>query len=171
MALCNSHRRKQERRTVRLLLHRRSPVLVPPALGGRANDRLRPCVNPDLARPIAFCRVAQDELTTDEFARWWRETGERELGQLLLWRWDPIGVADDFPYTAGEYDDYAPQIAQKLRAGADGKAVADHLRTVERDAMDGPFTRRKRLDYLASLLRQWYENSQASWREFGPLRR
>ena len=115
--------------------------------------------------------MADDDLTTDEFARWWSETGERELRQLLLWRWDPIGVADDFPYTADEYDGYAPQIIQVLRSGGDSKALADHLRSVERDAMGGSITRRRRRDYLASLLRQWYENSQASWREFGPARR
>lgn len=46
--------------------------------------------------------MAADKLTTDEFARWWHETGEHELRQLLLWRWDPIGVADYFPNTVGE---------------------------------------------------------------------
>lgn len=116
-------------------------------------------------------RMAGDELTTEEFGRWWRETGAYELQQLLLWRWDPIGVADDFPYTADEYDDYAPQVVQLLRRGGEGKALVDHLRTVEREAMDGPLTSRKRLGYLASFLSQWYQNSQASWREFGPVRR
>jgi hypothetical protein len=42
--------------------------------------------------------MAEEELTPAEFTRWRRETGERELGQLLLWRWDPIGVACDPTY-------------------------------------------------------------------------
>ena len=84
---------------------------------------------------------------------------------------DPIGVVDDFPYTAGEYDDYAPQVVQLLRRGDERKALVDHLRAVEREAMDGPMTPPQRLDYLASPLRQWYENPQASWREFGAVRR
>jgi hypothetical protein len=43
--------------------------------------------------------VTDDALTTNEFARWWRETGEHELRQELLWSWDPLGVADPFPNT------------------------------------------------------------------------
>ena len=112
-----------------------------------------------------------DDLTTDEFARWWRETGEHELRQLLLWRWDPIGVADYFPSTADEYDGYAPQVVQLLRSGGRAEAVAAHLSDVERQSMDGPLTSPERLDYLGSLIREWYENSQSSWSDFGPVRR
>ena len=115
--------------------------------------------------------MAADELTTAEFARWWRETGERELRQLLLWRWDPIGVADYFPNTADEYDGYAPQLVQVLRKGGDAAAVSAHLGEVEHQSMDGPFTSPERLDYLGSLIREWYENSLDSWSEFGPARR
>lgn len=115
--------------------------------------------------------MAEGELTTEEHARWWRETGEHELRQVLLWRWDPIGVADYFPNTADEYDGYAPQVVEVLRGGADAAAVAAHLRDVESAAMDGPFTSPERLGYLGSLLCSWYESSQASWSEFGPMRR
>jgi hypothetical protein len=115
--------------------------------------------------------MEENELTTEEFARWWRETGEHELRQLLLWRWDPIGVADYFPNTADEYDGYAPQLVQALRKGADADATAAHLRDVERQSMDGPLTSAEHLDYLGSLIREWYENSQHSWSQFGPVRR
>jgi hypothetical protein len=70
---------------------------------------------------VVFDLMAGDppeQLTTEEFARWWKETGEHELRQILLWRRDPIGVADFFPNTAEEYDGYAPQIVQSLRNGA-----------------------------------------------------
>lgn len=115
--------------------------------------------------------MAPRELTTDEFARWWRETGEHELRQLLLWRWDPIGVVDYFPNTADEYDGYASQLVEVLRGGGDSEAIAAHLRDVERQTMDGPLTSSERLTYLGSLVRDWYENSQASWADFGPVRR
>lgn len=115
--------------------------------------------------------MAQDGLTTEDFARWWRETGEHELRQVLLWRWDPVGVADYFPNTADEYDGYAAQLVQVLRKGGDADAVAAHLREVERQSMDGPITSPERLGYLGTLLCDWYESSQDSWSEFGPLRR
>lgn len=50
-------------------------------------------------------------------ARWWDETGDYELRQILHWRWDPIGVANVFPYAADEYGNYAPTIVDALRAG------------------------------------------------------
>jgi hypothetical protein len=115
--------------------------------------------------------MAENALTTEEFARWWRETGEHELRQLLLWRWDPIGVADYFPNTANEYDGYAPQVVQVLRKGGDAGAIAAHLGDVERHAMDGPITSPERLGYLGSLIRHWYENSEKSWSDFGPAHR
>jgi hypothetical protein len=115
--------------------------------------------------------MAEDALTTEEFARWWRETGEHELRQLLLWRWDPIGVADYFPNSADEYDGYAPQVVQVLRQGGDAAAVAGHLLEVERQSMDGPLTPPQRLEYLGSLICDWYESSQNSWADFGPVRR
>lgn len=115
--------------------------------------------------------MADDKLTADQFARWWRETGEHELRQLLLWRWDPIGVADYFPSTADEYDSYAPQLVQVLRRGGDADVIAAHLRDVERRSMDGPLTSPERIDDLGSLIRDWYVNSQASWSDFGPVRR
>lgn len=115
--------------------------------------------------------VERDGLTTEDFVRWWRETGEHELRQVLLWRWDPIGVADYFPSTADEYDDYAPQLVKLLRDGADAAAVAAHLRDVERRSMDGPITSPKRLGDLGALIHEWYGVSQDSWADFGPVRR
>ena len=41
---------------------------------------------------------ATGRLGSDHFARWSKETGERELRQLLSWKWDPLGaVAISFP--------------------------------------------------------------------------
>lgn len=69
----------------------------------------------------------EEALTSEQFAAWWKQTGEHELRQLLLWRWDPIGVAELFPNTADEYDGYAPQIVQILRRGGPAEELADHL--------------------------------------------
>ena len=40
----------------------------------------------------------------EELKRWEEDTGFDELGQLLLWRWDPIGLAESFPNAARQYD-------------------------------------------------------------------
>jgi hypothetical protein len=114
--------------------------------------------------------MAGDEPTSDQFARWWRETGENELRQLLFWRWDPVGVADYFPNTADEYDLYAPQLVQVLREGGDAGAIAAHLRDIERQRMDGPLTSKRRLRDVGSLIRDWYDTSYDSWSAWGPPR-
>ena len=110
-----------------------------------------------------------NELTAEEFERWWKETGEHELRQILLWRWDPIGVAHYFPNTADEYDEYAPEIVELLRRGATAAEIEEHLIEVERVQMD--MSRPRDETGLAVLLVDWYDFSQDSWRKFGPLRR
>jgi hypothetical protein len=107
------------------------------------------------------------DLTREAFARWWRETGELELRQVLFWRWDPIGVADYFPTTADEYDGYAPGVVALLRAGATEDDVADHLAFVERECMAGPMTDPDRLGEVAELLTAWFRNSVDSWQRSG----
>jgi hypothetical protein len=75
------------------------------------------------------------ELEPKQWAKWWKESGERELRQILFWRWDPIGVADEFPYTEEAYDGYVMHVASLLRDEASLDAVADYLGAVERDSM------------------------------------
>ena len=105
----------------------------------------------------------QNELSTDEFARWWRETGENELRQLLFWRWGPLSVASHFPNTVDEYDGYAPQLIQVLRTGASVSDVAAHLASVERNEMGLPVASVDRLRTVAALVHAWFEISQDSW--------
>jgi hypothetical protein len=107
------------------------------------------------------------DLTRDQFARWWREAGERELRQLLFWRWDPIGVADSFPFTADEYDGYAPGVVALLRAGASEEDVADHLAFVERETI-GVLDDETRCAEVAALLTGWYANSVDAWQHREP---
>lgn len=110
-------------------------------------------------------------LDSEEFARWWSETGERELRQLLFWRWDPIGVSDAFPNTADEYDDYAPQIVSALRTGASEHDIDALLATFECDAIGLTPRSRDGVRPVVPLLFHWIENSQDSWRAFGPMHR
>src|SRR3954447_432006 len=112
-----------------------------------------------------------DGLTAEEFAAWWRETGEHELRQVLLWRWDPLGVADHFPNTADEYDGYAPQVVQALRKGASETELMQLLAGFERDSMGLSAPAPTRLRRLADSLLLWFKNSQDSWRKFGAVRR
>ena len=112
-----------------------------------------------------------ERLSVEEFASWWHETGEHELQQVLLWRWDPIGVSDCFPNTADEYDGYAPQIVQALRNGASEEEIAHMLAGIEHDSIGLAVPAATRLRPIAEFLRSWFENSQDSWRRFGPVRR
>lgn len=109
-------------------------------------------------------------------ARWWDETGEYELRQILHWRWDPIGIANVFPYAASGYDNYAPMLVEALRARASAADIAQLLATIEDDHVfdrapactGGPVGR---LRELGEAIVGWYETSQRRWAEFGPLPR
>jgi hypothetical protein len=59
------------------------------------------------------------------YERWWRERGDRELRELLLREWDPIGIAKlaDAPLE-DEYEHYAGQLGRRLRAGASEEEIA-----------------------------------------------
>jgi hypothetical protein len=125
---------------------------------------------------VAYTRPVTDaprELEPKEWAKWWKESGERELRQILFWRWDPIGVADEFPYTEDEYDGYATRVASLLHDEASPEAVADYLGTVERESMGLDEKRRAdahRREVVRFIL-EWYPESLSRWREFGPSRR
>jgi hypothetical protein len=90
---------------------------------------------------------------------------------VLLWRWDPLGVADLFPNTADEYDGYAPQVVQALRNGASETELMQLLARFERDSMGLRAPALTRLRPLADSLLLWFQNSQDSWRNFGAVRR
>jgi len=108
-------------------------------------------------------------LDGDEYARWWQETGESELRQLLHWRWDPIGVAHAFPWAADEYDMYAPQIADALKKQPVAELIAATLLSIETDRMalsDSPAAAETRWSVAAAIV-EWHDNSQTRWRRFG----
>jgi hypothetical protein len=102
-------------------------------------------------------------LTTEDEVRWWRQRGERELCQILFWRWDPIGVQEDLPYSAGEYDNYALQVWSALRKGASIRDVASLLERIEANEI-GTSSGSSRS--AAALIVRWYESSRRYWQEF-----
>ncbi|PBJ41360.1 hypothetical protein BB737_01955 [Mycobacterium avium subsp. hominissuis] len=112
-----------------------------------------------------------NRLDAVEFARWWQETGEYELRQILHWKWDPIGISGVFPYAADEYDSYAPTIAAALSRGESTEGIAALLSSNECERMRlderSPDARQK----LAADILAWFESSQIRWLEFGPLGR
>jgi hypothetical protein len=54
----------------------------------------------------------------------------RQLEELLLVWWDPLGVYGD-PEVRDEYAGYVPRLASLLRTGAHEAEVAAHLRGLE----------------------------------------
>jgi hypothetical protein len=103
------------------------------------------------------------DLTREEFARWWRDTGEDELRQILYWRWDPIGVSDSFPVAVDEYDNYGPGVVALLRGGASEEDMADHLGFVARETIGMPNDDPEARAEAAALLATWFSNSVAQW--------
>src|SRR3954467_4798144 len=63
-------------------------------------------------------------MDAQEYERWWRERGARELRELLLKEWDPIGIARIADEQLDEYEHYAGQLARRLRAGASAEEGA-----------------------------------------------
>jgi hypothetical protein len=113
----------------------------------------------------------EGQLDRDEFARWWSGVGERQLGEILFWRWDPIDVAQDLPYSEGEYDEYAPSVAAVLQRGGNAEQVAQHLSEVECEAWDERQTSDTDLRQVAEFIVKWYGDSMTWWKEFGTVRR
>lgn len=106
-------------------------------------------------------------LNEAEYAEWWQQTGLRELRQLLYWLWDPVGVADAFPATWDEYDQYAKVLLSRLRDDDSVAPIAQYLRSVERDSMGGHFNDDARLKFVAERVNAWYGESLDHWGHTG----
>jgi hypothetical protein len=93
------------------------------------------------------------------YERWWRERGDRELRELLLREWDPIGIADLAEAPLDEYEHYAGQLVRRLRAGATEDEVAVVLEGFRTDMGLEPS------DELplgvARVIRDWYRRATA----------
>jgi hypothetical protein len=98
-------------------------------------------------------------MDAQEHERWWRERGDRELRELLLREWDPIGIGRLADAQLDEYEHYAGQLARRLRAGATEEEVAGVLEGFRTDMGLEPS------DELplgvARAIREWYARSTA----------
>lgn len=97
-----------------------------------------------------------------EHETWWAERGDRELRELLLREWDPIGISRIADAQIDEYEHYAGQLARRLRAGATEEEVAAVLEGFRTDMGLEPS------DELplatARTIREWYARSSRSVR-------
>jgi hypothetical protein len=91
------------------------------------------------------------------YERWWRERGERELRELLLREWDPIGIARIADAQEDEYEHYAGQLARRLRAGASEEEIAAVLEGFRTDMGLEPSDELP-LE-VAKKIRDWYRGS------------
>jgi hypothetical protein len=98
-------------------------------------------------------------MDAQEHDRWWRERGDRELRELLLREWDPIGISQIADSQLDEYEHYSGQLVRRLRAGATEEEVAAVLEGFRTDMGLEPS------DELplgvARTIRDWYRGSTA----------
>jgi hypothetical protein len=96
-------------------------------------------------------------MDAQEHESWWRERGDRELRDLLLREWDPIGISRIADSQLDEYEHYAGQLVRRLRAGATDEEVAAVLEGFRADMglepSDEPPLR------VARIIREWYRSS------------
>jgi hypothetical protein len=114
---------------------------------------------------------ATDSLSAAEWERWFEEAGDRQLRELLYWRWDPLAISDVFPVTRSEYERYADELGGLL---AKGSAPAD-LEAALLDAEErmglatAPGAEKQRRETLALILK-WRSLSIRLWRDHRGLR-
>ena len=96
-------------------------------------------------------------MDAQEYERWWRERGDRELRELLLREWDPIGITDLADEQLDEYEHYAGQLARRLRAGASEEEVAAVLEGFRKDMGLEPSPELPL--GVARKVRDWYRSS------------
>jgi hypothetical protein len=121
--------------------------------------RARRAIKPIVAERKAA--LEQIDRSPDDWLRWWRDTGQRELRCILMTAWDPLGVGDA-PEAWDEYEDYESGVASRLRGARDpeeaSEQVANYLNHIERDFMTGLTEGRQQANtYLSLSLVGWYE--------------
>ncbi len=100
----------------------------------------------------------------DSWRDWWSHNGDRELRDVLMVWWDPIGVYGE-PAAYDEYDDVVLQVGKRLRAGADAREVAACLAAAaDRMEAGGPG-----LDERAAIkVTEWYEQAMKQLERWQP---
>lgn len=104
-------------------------------------------------------------LSTEDWARWWKDAGGWQLRQILFWRWDPIGVQEGFPWSYDEYDSYAGLLAKTLREGATKEEVAHRLEEFELEiGLSVPPEAEVPRLALAGFIEMWFPASIEHWK-------
>ena len=94
------------------------------------------------------------QVELEEWHRWWKTRGARELRVLLMTYWDPIGV-NGIPEASDEYDTYLGPLAGKLREGADASGVCEYLSGIQTERMGLPATPDQLTD-VGERVASWY---------------
>ena len=93
----------------------------------------------------------------EDHRRWWKSEGARQLREILLSDWDPIGI-NGVPEAVSEYDGYLGPIANRLREGANAEAMAGYLAEIQSDRMGLPTSSGELLG-VANDIVDWYAKS------------
>jgi hypothetical protein len=96
-----------------------------------------------------------EEIDLEDWHRWWKTSGARELRGLLMKYWDPIGV-NGIPEASDEYDSYLGPLAKKLHEGTDARGVCEYLSEVQTERMEIPATP-DRLSDVGERVVGWYD--------------
>jgi hypothetical protein len=91
---------------------------------------------------------------------WFKRQGGRELREILMREWDPIGIGDE-PLAQDEYDGYIGRIAAALGHGSPATDIAAML-TSATDGM-GLQPDVARDQRVAGALGGWYPDSIERW--------
>ena len=78
---------------------------------------------------------------------------QRQIGEILLRHWDPIGIADE-PEAQDEYEGYVGGVYRLLASGASAQQIAEHLADIETRQLGFKDTRAGMLIPLAETLRR-----------------
>lgn len=106
--------------------------------------------------------VSLQDLTPEEFGRWSSNDGYRELSQLLLFRWDPEGVVDDYPISAMDYESEARSIVLGLWMGDDREVFARRFRNNNR-LLPKSFLADEMVEKVWRLVAHWLPLSISRW--------
>jgi hypothetical protein len=86
---------------------------------------------------------------------------QRQIGDVLLRNWDPLGVADH-PEAEGEYEAYVGPVYRMLADGATDREIAEHLVRLETEALGFEDSHWRMLVPVARKLRKLYVRLTAS---------
>jgi hypothetical protein len=116
------------------------------------------------AEAVSFDFTLLDPPLDEEDRAKWRAEGIAQLAQILYWRWDPLGMSQLFPDTAGEYDQYAEKLVDLLGLGVVDGDVGGQLGSWERIAIGAPRTSsQEKLTGLEEQILDWYDRSTAAY--------